>query len=103
MNRKKKNPDPYKRSDSPYYCFTDNTDPKRPRRSTGKRGKEDARDYIRDYIDSHSRGTDLTLREYAEPFFIWETSPRVRRRLDEGKSMGKTHVEKLQMLSCNAP
>jgi hypothetical protein len=46
MNRKKKYPEPYRRADSPYYCFTDNTDPKRPRRSTGKRGKEDARDIV---------------------------------------------------------
>lgn len=35
-----------------------------------------------------------TFREYAEPYFVWGTCPRVERKLDERKTIGKTHVKK---------
>jgi integrase len=38
--------------------------------------------------------SDKTFREYAAFFFIWESCSRVKRRLDEGKSIGQTHVKK---------
>jgi hypothetical protein len=32
---------------------------------------------------------DMTLKEYADLFYVWETCPHVRRLLDEKKSIGK--------------
>jgi hypothetical protein len=34
----------------------------------------------------------MTLKEYANLYYIWETCPHVRRLLDEKKSIGKRHV-----------
>ncbi len=36
--------------------------------------------------------TGATFAEYAKPYFVWGSCPRVRRRLDEGKQIGKTHA-----------
>ena len=73
-----------------YYSYEGH---KRVRKSTGKAKKSDALDVISQLMEAKGK-SDKTFREYAEPFFIWETCPRVKRRLDEGKSIGQTHVKK---------
>jgi integrase len=66
---------------------------KRVRRSTGKSKKSDALKVVAEYFRQKDK-PEQSFREYARPYFLWETCPRVRRRLDEGKSIGKTHVQK---------
>jgi len=39
------------------------------------------------------KASDLTLREYAEPFWIWDTCPHVDRLRSEGKSITRNHVK----------
>ncbi len=94
---KKKYPEPVKRGDSSSYFFWfTESNGKRRRVSTGKgKGqKEQARQFIRDYIDRKESGLSKTFREYSSKFFVWEECPRVARLLDEGKSIGKSHVSK---------
>jgi integrase len=95
---KKKYPEPWKRHESRYYQFwwTDHIG-KRRKHSSGELLKEKAREAIRRYIDgldSPASQVGLTFRAYAEPFFLWNTCPRVARLMDEGKSIGRTHVAK---------
>ena len=61
--------------------------------STGENSKMRAVDLIYRKLQEGEK-CEQTFREYAEPFFVWETCPRVKRRLNEGKSIGKTHVQK---------
>jgi integrase len=93
---RRKYPEPWKRSGSPFYQWWYTNDAgKRQRISTGEALKERAREEIRKYVDSRGAETgksDLSFRAYAEPFFSWDTCPRIARLLDEGKSIGKTHV-----------
>ncbi len=71
-----------------YYYYQGN---KRVRKSTGKSTKHEALAVISKLMEATGQ-SNKTFREYAEPYFVWETCPRVQRRLDEGKSIGKTHV-----------
>jgi integrase len=89
---RKKYPEPFKRGDR--YYFTAREGKKRINVATGKTGKEDARDFIRQYVDTRSTGTGETFRVYAEPYFIWPTCPRTARLLGEGKQIGETYVHK---------
>lgn len=93
---KRKHPEPWKRPGSPFYqWWYTNDEGKRLRVSTGEVLKENAREEIRKYVDSKvaaTRESVLSFRAYAEPFFRWDTCPRINRLLDEGKSIGKTHV-----------
>ncbi len=96
---KKKYPEPFKRAGNPHYYFTVEVSGKRRNLSTGQKTKEKARDSIREYIDERTAGTSSALfAEYAKPFFLWEkdkdrpTCPHARRILDEGKSIGRTHL-----------
>jgi integrase len=89
---KKKYPEPWRRPDSPAYYFMASDHGRRHTVTTGCEKKEDARAFIRQWIDTHSGGTGQTFRQYQTPYFLWETCPRVARRLDEGKQIGKTHV-----------
>ena len=61
--------------------------------STGETSKMRAVDLIYRKLQEGKK-CEQTFKEYAEPFFIWETCPRVQRRLNEGKSIGRTHVQK---------
>lgn len=93
----KKYPEPYLYRGYYYFTYRDPKTGKRITKSTGKpKGeKEKARRWIRTFIDDlYSRTTELTFRQYSEPFFIWGSCPRVKRRQNEGKSIGRTHVEK---------
>lgn len=89
---RKKYPEPFKRGAR--YYFTAREGKKRINVATGLTGKENARDFIRDYTDKRASGTGDTFKDYSKPFFIWETCPRVARRLDEGGQIGRTHVRK---------
>ena len=95
---RRKYPEPWKRPGSPFYqWWYADADGKRVRISTGQLLKEKAREEIRRYVDGLTSTTGLTtttFRAYAEPFFRWQTCPRVARLRDEGKSIGKTHVAK---------
>ena len=95
---RRKYPEPWKRPGSPFYqwWYTD-ADGKRVRISTGQVLKEKAREEIRKYVDEQTTAAGLTattFRVYAEPFFRWQSCPRIARLRDEGKSIGKTHVAK---------
>jgi integrase len=46
-------------------------------------------------------GGSATLRQYIEPFFIWDTCPHVRRLTDEGKSITKRYVKEQRRLIDN--
>lgn len=61
--------------------------------STGIGTKMKAIDHIYRKIGEGNRNK-TSFREYAEPYFVWDICPRVQRRLDEGKSIGYTHVKK---------
>lgn len=99
----RQDPRPFRRKKSSiYYFYYYDESGKRTCRSTGKTRKWEAADYIKDFLNELSGEEEsaatisgrLTFREYAEPFFIWDKCPRVKRRLNEGKSIGQTHVTK---------
>jgi len=95
-------PKTYKRSGKKYYYFHYYNKNKRLEKSNRQTTKYKAEQFIKDFIDrfnnpskppSHDKG-EISFKDYAEPYFKWNTCPRVRRRLNEGKSIGKTHVKK---------
>ena len=61
--------------------------------STGRDSKMRAIDYVYEKL-TQGKTSQLTFKEYAEPYFVWETCPRVARLVDEGKSIGRMHVRK---------
>ena len=75
-----------------YFYWYDNQG-KRHRRSTGTSVKHEADDVARKYVSQPPR-QQPTLREYCEPFFKIESDPRVRRKLDEQKTVGLEHLQK---------
>jgi integrase len=81
----------YKRGNRWHYYYYEGH--KRVRKSTGRVKKSEALDVISQLMGAKGK-SDKTFKEYAAPYFVWEICPRVRRRLDEGKSIGKTHVKK---------
>ncbi|MGA2977889.1 MAG: tyrosine-type recombinase/integrase [Spirochaetia bacterium] len=89
---RKKYPEPFKRGAR--YYFTSREGKKRINVATGLTAKEEARDFIRNYIDTRAGGTGETFRAYAEPYFIWPTCPRTSRLLGAGQQIGETHVRK---------
>ncbi len=75
----------------------DGSNRKARKHSTGEALKEKARAAVKRYIDGldiPQAKAGLTFRSYAEPFFKWGKCPRVARLLDEGKSIGRSHVNK---------
>ena len=73
-----------------FYYYDDHG--KRHRRSTGTSVKHEAHDETRKFVSQPSR-KQPTLREYCKPFFKLETDPRVRRKLDEQKTVGLEHLK----------
>lgn len=68
------------------------------RKSTGCSTKNAAISFVLDRIEelkikSPRKKSELTLKEYAEPFWIWETCPHVDRLRSEGKSITRNHAE----------
>ena len=71
---------------------------KEQRKSTGCSTKADAETFVVNRIaelrkQSARNRSSLTLREYAEPFWIWDTCPHVDRLRGDGKSITKNHVQ----------
>ena len=76
-----------------YFWYWDGQ--KRQRRSTGTANKRKADQEARKFLNALDENRiTLTFRAYAEPFFQWDTCPHTLRRREEGKSIGRTHVEK---------
>lgn len=98
---RKKYPEPFKIGNIYYFTFNEPVSDKRKNKSTGETTKEHAREFIRDFMDELMKHKGSTFRNYAAPFFVWETCPRVKRKLREGKSIGKTHVEKARSYLLN--
>jgi len=65
--------------------------------STGRDSKMRAIDFVYEKL-AQGKTSELTFKEYAAPYFVWETCPRVARLLDEGKNIGRTHVSKSRRL-----
>lgn len=82
----------YERYGKYYFKFTDPRTKKRKQVSTGLSKPRKARSWMIDYIDRIVHGSDVPYRIYAQPFTDYRTSPRVKRLLSEGKSIGKKHV-----------
>jgi len=99
----KKYPDPIRRKDSKYFFFW-YTDPtgKRKKVSTGfGRGqKEQARQFIRDYIDRKSGGLSTSFRAYAEPYYT-NSCPHANRLIQNGRTVGEAHQKKSRSLIVN--
>ncbi|OHD20136.1 MAG: hypothetical protein A2Y38_14890 [Spirochaetes bacterium GWB1_59_5] len=100
MATKKKYPEPYRRPDSKIYYFMYlGKDEKRHRMTTGLTAKEDARNFIRAFIDEQSaESTLLNFANYSEPYFIPETCPHFIRYRQEGKSIGLNHLSQCRTL-----
>jgi len=60
--------------------------------STGGSNKRKAEAWVYEKIGM-GNPVEVTLQEYAEPFFIWETCPHARRRQDERKTISKRHLK----------
>ena len=79
-----------------YYRLAD--DPRRVPHSTGKLTKHEANEFVKEMLEKKKedkkKARTRTLGKYIKPFFIWDRCPHVRRLLEEGKSIGKTHVSK---------
>ena len=89
-----------KRQDSPHYFFKLGT--WRQYRSTGTTSAEEAEQIAQAaYLQSLTAPKGPTLREYAEPYFVWETCPHVRRLLGEGKSIEHRHVSNMRRMIQN--
>ncbi|MBA7683280.1 hypothetical protein ES703_91642 [subsurface metagenome] len=70
---KKQYPELWWRGKVYYFTITENG--KRRNISTGRTGKEKAREYVRDYVDRFLRGTSLSFKNYTGPFFRWGSAP----------------------------
>ena len=89
-----------KRPDSPYYYFKLGTWTQY--RTTGVTSMEEAERIAQTaYLQSLSKAAGPTLREYAEPYFLWETCPHVRRLISEGKTITRYHVADMRMIMEN--
>jgi len=79
-----------------YFFWYTEADKTRSKVSTGfgTGEKEEAREFIRQYVDRKSGGLSNSFRNYSDPFFIIETCPRIKRLRQEGKTIGETHIRK---------
>ena len=100
MGVKKRYPEPYRRSDSKIYYFIYlGKDGRRRKVSTGLTAKEEARHFIRSFIDEQSAdATTLSFAEYAAPYFKSETCPHFIRYRQEGKGIGLNHLSQCRSL-----
>ncbi len=73
-----------------YFFYSDNG--RRRKKNTGCTNKGRAQTFIKEFIDARSSGINKTLRQYAQPFLSWETSPRVKRLISEGKTCGELYA-----------
>ena len=64
--------------------------------TTEQRNHNKAEAYVVELLrssDGHRNQRHLSFRRYAEPFFIWERCPHIRRSREEGKSITKRHAK----------
>jgi len=61
--------------------------------STGKERKWQAHEYVENNILPQIRHTDMLLKDYLDPYFIWDKCPHVQRLLEEGKSISPSYEE----------
>ena len=84
-----------------YYRLS--TDPARKKRSTGiigRRNRWQAEAYVRGLLEEHRAVSPdrITLRRYADPFFIEGRCPHIARLRQEQKSIGVAHINKSRKL-----
>ncbi|UCF97016.1 MAG: site-specific integrase [Spirochaetaceae bacterium] len=65
--------------------------------TTGKTTKPRAIEFVQERI-GRAPSSPLTLKQYIEPYFIWDQCPHVRRLLNEGKSITRRYVAIRRML-----
>ncbi len=78
-------------------------------KSTGCKSQQAALDYILEQIEKNKSlperkprpADDLTLRQYSEPFYLWDRCPHVLRLRDENKQITKEHVLRQRSLIVN--
>lgn len=79
----------HKRGDVWYFKLPD----EKTYHSTGESVKARAQEHAMDAAHSKpSRNGTATLRSYAEPFYVWETCPHIRRLQEDGRSITRRHV-----------
>jgi integrase len=64
--------------------------------TTGQTTRGKAEAYVIELLRStegHSRQRHLSFRRYAEPFFLWDRCPHIRRLQEEGKSFTRRHAK----------
>ncbi|MCF7914717.1 MAG: site-specific integrase [Spirochaetaceae bacterium] len=83
-----------KRKKATYWYFYYWEGNKRIVKSTGKTVKWQAEKKAEDILNTRiDLPKNLTLKEYASPFFIWDKCPHLRRLRDEKKSVTKYHAK----------
>jgi integrase len=74
-----------------YYRLS--SDPKRVAHSTGTSNKGLARSLVDKMLTQEEPAeAGQTLRQFIEPYYVWDTCPHVRRLSAEGKQIGHAHV-----------
>ncbi len=86
-------PKPFKRPDRKNYYFFYTFKGKRKLKNTQQKKLSDAQKFIREFIDRLHVGSHLTFQQYATPYTSWETSPKVKRMISEGKQLGTSYLE----------
>lgn len=89
-----------RRPGSPYWYYK--LGPWKSYKSSRKTPKADAITVALEALESPSEAPGgPTLRNYAEPFFVWETCPNVKRLVAEGKSITHYHVRDMRSIMEN--
>ena len=61
-------------------------------RGISRTSRHAAEEWVRENKVGRTSASEMTFREYAEPFYDWERCPRIRRKLKEGRHIGRTHA-----------
>lgn len=86
-----------KRPGSPYWYYKLGT--WKTYKSTGEKLKADAIKIATAALErSEANPSGPTLRKYADPFFVWDRCPHVRRLFDEGKSITRYHTKDMRRI-----
>lgn len=86
-------PEPYKPTGTKYYLFKYKEHDKYKLRSTGKRLKFEAREFIKQYFDAiKKRKAGVKFKDFTENFFDM-AGPFVRKQLEYGKRFSLSHAK----------
>lgn len=86
-----------RRPGSPYWYYK--LGPWKTYKSTGKTVKADAISVALEALEKEAGDPGgPTVRKYADPFFVWETCPHVKRLVAEGKSITRYHVKDMRRI-----